>query len=168
MGIFYYGGDFVNAKNWKTYGVWILLSLGVGGLSAMISRTGMAEFQQWVLQPALSPPTWLFPVVWSILYILMGVGAARIWLSPSSELRSMGIRLFLSQLGVNFLWSPIFFQLQLYPLAFLWLLLLWGLVVWMISVFRKVDPLAGNLQLPYLLWLTFAAYLSAGVWYLNG
>lgn len=158
----------MKGNKWRVYGGWILLSLGVGGLSGFLSRSGMEDFEQWVLQPPLSPPAWLFPVVWSILYILMGIGAARIWLAPPSEERSRGIRLFIAQLAVNFLWSPIFFNLRVYALAFLWLLLLWGLVVWMISVFRRVDLLAGKLQPPYLLWLTFAAYLSAGVWYLNG
>ena len=97
----------------------------------------------------------------------MGVGAAKVFLSPVSEYRSRGLNLFIAQLVVNFFWSPIFFNLQAYRLAFFWLLLLWGLVFWMTLTFRKVDPPAAKLQIPYLLWLTFAAYLNAGVWYLN-
>lgn len=158
----------MKGNKWKIYGGWVFLSLAVGGLSGFLSRSGMEDFEQWVLQPPLSPPGWLFPLVWSILYILMGIGVAQIWMAPASEERSRGIRLFIAQLAVNFLWSPIFFNLRVYPLAFLWLLLLWGLVAWMIGTFRRVDSLAGKLQLPYLLWLTFAAYLCAGVWYLNG
>jgi tryptophan-rich sensory protein len=109
----------------------------------------------------------LFPVVWTALYILMGVGAAMVRLKKPSAHRSKSINLFVAQLVINFFWSLIFFDARVFPLAFLWLLLLWGLVLWMIITFRKVDRLAANLQLPYLLWLTFAAYLSAGVWLLN-
>lgn len=153
---------------WKPYLFWSLLSVGVGALSGLLSSPSMDAYRETVLQPPLSPPAFLFPVVWSILYILMGISAARIWLSEPSELRSRGLNLFVAQLVVNFFWSLIFFNLQAFSLAFLWLLLLWGLVAWMILTFRKVDPIAAALQLPYLLWLTFAAYLSAGVWYLNG
>ena len=97
----------------------------------------------------------------------MGIGAARIYQAPPSNKRSLGLNLFVVQLVVNFFWSPVFFNLQAYGFAFFWLLLLWGLVLWMILVFRKVDPTAAKLQIPYLLWLTFAAYLNFGVWYLN-
>lgn len=154
-------------KKWKVYGFWIGLSLAVGLLSALLSRPGMEDFQETVRQPPLSPPAFLFPVVWTALYILMGVGAAMVWLKKPSAHRSKGINLFVAQLVINFFWSLIFFDARVFPLAFLWLLLLWGLVLWMIITFRKVDRLAANLQLPYLLWLTFAAYLSAGVWLLN-
>ena len=154
-------------KKWKVYGFWIGLSLAVGLLSALLSRPGMEDFQETVRQPPLSPPAFLFPVVWTALYILMGVGAATVRLKKPSAHRSKGINLFVAQLVINFFWSLIFFDARVFPLAFLWLLLLWGLVLWMILTFRKVDRLAANLQLPYLLWLTFAAYLSAGVWILN-
>ena len=117
--------------------------------------------------PPLAPPGWLFPVVWTILYALMGISAARVWLSPPSRARNLGLNLFITQLVVNFFWSPIFFNLEAFGLAFFWLVLLWGLVLWMILAFRKVDPLAAKLQIPYLIWLSFAAYLNLGVWYLN-
>ena len=88
-------------------------------------------------------------------------------MQPHSAERSKGLNLFVTQLVVNFFWSLIFFNAQAFGFAFLWLLLLWVLVLWMILTFRKVDPLAAKLQIPYLLWLTFAAYLSLGVWILN-
>jgi tryptophan-rich sensory protein len=97
----------------------------------------------------------------------MGFSAARISLTPPSPERSKGLNLYIAQLVVNFFWSLIFFNAQAYGFAFVWLLLLWALVLWMILTFYKVDPLAAKLQIPYLLWLTFAAYLNAGVWYLN-
>lgn len=136
-------------------------------LSGWLTRDAMATYSQTVLQPPLSPPSWLFPLVWTLLYGLMGISAARIWQTPHSKMRSLGLNLFVAQLVVNFFWSPIFFNLQAFGLAFFWLLLLWALVLWMILTFRKVDPLAAKLQIPYLLWLTFAAYLNFGVWYLN-
>ena len=151
----------------KIYGFWILLAEASGALSGWLSREGTAAFSETATQPPLSPPGILFPIVWGILYLLMGISAARIYQSPPSLSRSRGLNLWIIQLVVNFFWSPIFFNAQAYGFAFFWLLLLWILVLLMILSFRKIDPLAAWLQLPYLLWLTFAAYLNAGVWYLN-
>lgn len=153
--------------SWKSYVFWILLAEAVGALSGWLSREGSEVFSQTVIQPPLSPPAILFPIVWTILYALMGIGAAQVSLTPSSPERSRSLNLVVIQLVVNFFWSLIFFNAQAYGFAFLWLLLLWVLVLLMILAFRKVDPLAALLQIPYLLWLTFAAYLSFGVWYLN-
>ena len=97
----------------------------------------------------------------------MGIGAARVSMAPDLANRQRGLNLFIVQLIINFFWSLIFFNAQAYGFAFLWLLLLWILVLWMIISFNKVDPVAALLQIPYLLWLTFAAYLSYGVWKLN-
>lgn len=139
----------------------------VGALSGWLTREGMQLYAQTIVKPPLSPPGWVFPVVWTILYALMGIGAAKIYQAPPSGNRSLGLNLFVVQLVVNFFWSPLFFNLRAYGFAFVWLLLLWGLVLWMSLVFRKVDPTAAKLQIPYLLWLTFAAYLNLGIRYLN-
>ncbi len=154
-------------QNWKIYALWVGLTETVGALSGWLTREGTREFNQTALQPPFSPPALVFPIVWGILYALMGISAARISLAPSSAARNRGLNLFLTQLVVNFFWSLIFFNAKAYGFAFLWLLLLWALVLWMILTFRKTDPLAAWLQLPYLIWLTFAAYLSFGVWTLN-
>lgn len=154
-------------KNWKTYVIWILITEAVGALSGFLSRSGMEQYSAVINQPPLSPPMILFPIVWGILYALMGFGAARISLAPPSAERSTALNLYVIQLVVNFFWSLIFFNAQAFGFAFFWLLLLWVLVLAMIIVFRLVDPLAAYLQIPYLLWLTFAAYLNAAVWYLN-
>ena len=154
-------------RNWKPYVFWILLAEAVGALSGWLTRKGTELYAQTILKPPLSPPGWVFPVAWSILYALMGIGAARVSLLPPSGERSRGLNLWIVQLVINFFWSPIFFNLQAFGPAFFCLLLLWVLVLWMVFVFRKVDPLAAKLQIPYLLWLTFAAYLNFGVWYLN-
>ena len=152
---------------WKTYGFWILFSEAVGALSGFLTREGTQRYLETVEKPPLSPPGMVFPVVWSILFALMGIGAARIYLMPASNARSRALGVFLLQLGVNFFWSILFFNLGRYGLALLWLFLLWGLVVWMILSFWRLDRPAALLQIPYLLWITFAAYLNWGVWMLN-
>lgn len=157
----------MNKNNWKTYAFWIVLSEAVGLLAGLLTRSSTELYGKLAVQPPLSPPAIVFPIVWTLLYALMGFGAARIRLSPPSAERNRGINLFISQLTVNFFWSLVFFNAQAYGFAFLWLLLLWGLVLWMTLTWHKIDPLAAKLQIPYLIWLTFAAYLNFGVWLLN-
>lgn len=154
-------------NTWKIYALWIALAEAVGALSGWLSREGIKIYNMRITQPPLSPPAFLFPIVWGILYALMGISSARIYLSPPSRDRSRGLNVYIIQLIVNFFWTLIFFNAQAYAFAFIWLLLLWLLVLWMILIFRKTDPLAAKLQIPYLLWLSFAAYLNLGVWYLN-
>ncbi len=118
-------------------------------------------------KPPLTPPGIVFPIVWSILYLLMGIGAARVYRTPASNARSKALGVFLLQLVVNFFWSILFFNAKAYGFALLWLLLLWGMIIWMIRLFYRVDRPAAWMQVPYLLWVTFAAYLNYGVWMLN-
>lgn len=152
---------------WKPHAFWIILSEAVGGLSGWLTHNGMETYKAAVAKPLLSPPSIVFPIVWGILFALMGIGAARIYLVSASRARSRSLLLFLVQLVVNFFWSIIFFNLQAYGFAFLWLLLLWVLILLMILSFHKADRIAAWLQVPYLLWVTFAAYLNFGVWLLN-
>ena len=157
----------MNWEKWRPYLISVGIALAVGVLSGFLSMGGMEVYANSVIKPTLTPPGWLFPAVWSVLYTLMGISAARIWLIPESIQRSRGLNLYVVQLIVNFFWSLIFFNAQAFGLAVIWLLLLWVLVLLMIVQFYKVDRLAAILQIPYLIWLTFAAYLSIGVWYLN-
>lgn len=152
---------------WKIYAAWILLAEAVGGLSGWLTRDGAKAYSESIIQPPLSPPALVFPIVWGILFALMGIGAARIYLASPSRERTNSLRIFLLQLAFNFFWSILFFNLQAFGAALVWLLILWGLILWMIVSFRKVDPLAAWMQIPYLLWVTFAAYLNYGVWILN-
>ena len=152
---------------WKIYAAWILLAEAVGGLSGWLTRDGAKAYSESIIQPPLSPPALVFPIVWGILFALMGIGAARIYLAPPSRERTNSLRIFLLQLAFNFFWSILFFNLQAFGAALVWLLILWGLILWMIVAFRKVDPLAAWMQIPYLLWVTFAAYFNYGVWILN-
>lgn len=151
----------------KQYARWILLAEAVGGLSGWLTRKGIRTYQKTIVQPPLSPPGTVFPIVWGGLFALMGIGAARIWASPPSAARSRSLRLFGIQLAFNFFWSILFFNLQQFGLALVWLAALWGLILWMILTFRRVDKWAARLQIPYLLWVSFAAYLNLGVWLLN-
>ena len=146
---------------------WILAVEAAGVLSGLLSRNGTQLYGENVLKPALSPPAVLFPIVWTILYALMGIGAARVAAAPDSSVRSRALNVFVIQLIVNFFWSLIFFNAQAFGFAFLWLVLLWILIVVMIFLFYRGDGTAALLQIPYFLWITFAAYLNYGVWQLN-
>ncbi len=154
-------------KHWKTYVFWIAFAEAIGGLSGWLTREGSRTFNETVAQPPLSPPAIVFPIVWGILYALMGISAARVRISEPSRARGTGINLFITQLVFNFFWSLFFFNAKAYGLAFWWLIVLLTLVVWMVLRFRKTDALAAWLQIPYVLWLCFAAYLNFGVWLLN-
>ena len=152
---------------WLPYVLWILFTEAVGFLSGWLTRQGSELYSQAIVKPPLSPPAIVFPIVWGILFLLMGIGAARIYLAEPSPARTRSLRIFLRQLGFNFFWSILFFNFQAFGFALIWLLVLWGLILWMIFSFRQVDPLTAWLQVPYLLWVTFAAYLNFGVWRLN-
>ena len=157
----------MKAINWKKLIFWILIAEGVGVVTGLLSMDGTEYYNASVIQPPFSPPGWVFPVVWAILYGLMGISAYLVSQAPVSAERSRGLNLMVAQLIVNFFWPLLFFNAQAYGFSLLWLILLWLLVLWMILAFRKTVPLAAWLQIPYLLWLTFAVYLNAGVWYLN-
>ena len=152
---------------WKKLLFAMGVPLGVGVLSAWTTRDAMEQYGG-LNQPPLAPPGWVFPVVWTILFLRMGVSAYLILTAqvlPQPRARAM--YWYYGQLAVNFFWSLLFFNLQGYLGAFLWLCLLWVWVLMMIRAFYRISPAAGLLQLPYLGWITFAGYLNFGIWYLN-
>ena len=154
-------------KKLGRYVLFILLSETVGILSGLLSQEGIRSFSENTIQPKYTPPAIIFPIIWTVLYALMGIGAARISLTQESNARSAGLNLFILQLIVNFFWSPIFFNTNTYGFALLWLLLLYALVITMALAFSKSSKTAAYLQIPYLLWLTFAIFLNYNVWKLN-
>ena len=154
-------------KQWKVYLFWILLCESVGALSGWLSREGIDIYEATVNKPVFTPPGWVFPVVWSVLFALMGISAARIYLSEPSRNRNWGLNLFLIQLAVNFFWPLIFFNLQAFGIAFVWLILLWVLVAVVIRLFWKTDRTSAWLLVPYIVWLTFAAVLNLFVYFVN-
>lgn len=154
-------------KKWKPYIFWILLAEGVGLLAGLLTRNAAMIYANTIQKPPLAPPAIVFPIVWTILYALMGISAARVATSPNRTGGNTSLNLFIVQLIVNFFWSFFFFNAQAFGFAAIWLVLLWVLVLLMIISFWKVDRLAAWLQVPYLVWLTFAAYLNFAVYLLN-
>lgn len=157
----------MNKSNWKTYAFWIGLSEAVGLLAGLLTQNSVQIYSMMIQRPPLSPPAIVFPIVWTILYALMGISAARIRLTEPSAKQRKASNLFVAQLIVNFFWSLFFFNLQAFGFALLWLILLWVLVFLLIRATKEVDKLAYLLLIPYLAWLTFALYLNAGVVVLN-
>ncbi len=152
---------------WKPLLLALALPLAVGGFSAFLTRDGMRAFAS-LRQPPLSPPAWLFPVVWTLLYLSMGLASYLVWVSGVSDRRrDRALTVYGLSLAANFLWPILFFTVQAWLAAFLLLLLLWALVGIAALLFGAITPRAGKLLLPYLAWLTFAAYLNLGVWLLN-
>lgn len=145
----------------------IAIPLIVGGVAGFLTRGAMSIFQE-LNQPPLSPPPWLFPVVWTILYILMGVSSWLVCKSGETEEKiDRALKAYYYQLLVNFLWPIFFFNFQWFLFSFFWLLLLIVLVFTMIRQFYRISAWAGYLNVPYLIWLMFAAYLNLGIWWLN-
>ena len=144
------------SKKLKAYITFILIPLAIGGLSAFLTRGNMDVFDT-VTKPPLTPPAIAFPIVWSILYILMGIGAARVYLKnpDSSAISVFGVNLFF-----NFFWSIIFFNMRAFCFSFFWLFALLAIVVVMTVKFRREDKAAGLLQIPYCIWLLLAGYLN--------
>ena len=145
----------------------LLIPLAVGGLAAWLTMDSMAQFAA-LAQPPLSPPGWVFPVVWTILYLLMGWASFLIWKSGAPQAaKKRALGLYGVQLAVNFVWPLLFFRAGLYGFALIWLVILLVLVAETMLAFGRIDRRAAWLQAPYFLWLLFAAYLNAGVWLLN-
>ena len=145
----------------------LALPLALGGLAAFLTADSMALFKL-MAKPPLSPPGWLFAPVWTGLYILMGLASYFVWVAQVSPIRrDRALTLYLMQLAANFAWPLIFFGMELYLLAFVWLVLLWILAALCTLLFWYISERAGKLMLPYMLWLSFAAYLNLGIWLLN-
>ena len=152
--------------NWKKLALLLAIPLAVGGLATLLSG-GMSEYPQ-LVQPPLSPPGWVFPVVWTILYLLMGYASYRVYTSDRSKQSiQKALTLYSIQLFLNFLWPILFFGLQWRLTAFFLLIALWIAILLTIRAFSNIDERAGDLLLPYLLWVTFAGYLNLGVFLLN-
>ena len=158
----------MNSKiNYKTLAISILIPLAVGGLSALFTMGSMKDFEA-LRQPPLSPPSWLFPVVWTALFILMGISLYLVLESPDSiDGKEKAFKVYFLQLAFNFMWSIIFFNFGAYEIAFAWLIALLALIVVTIARFFKISALAGVLMLPYIAWVAFAAYLNLAIAYLN-
>ena len=152
----------------RTYALCILLTVGAGALSAFFVRGSMDVYET-INKPPLAPPPVLFPIVWSVLYILMGISLANILVRGRTEgiYTLPSVKIYLAQLTVNFFWSIIFFGLRAFALSFLWLVLLWVLIIMMIDKFSAISKSSAVINIPYFLWVSFAAYLNFMIYRLN-
>ena len=151
---------------WKKLLICLAIPLAVGGLAALLSG-GMGDYKA-LQQPPLAPPGWVFPIVWSILYLLMGYASYRVLTSEKDpgEIKE-ALKLYGAQLILNFVWPIVFFGLEWRLVAFFVLIALWVFIYLTIRAFSKIDERAGDFLLPYILWVTFAGYLNLGVYFLN-
>lgn len=149
--------------NVKKLVIALVIPLAVGGLATLLSG-GMGDYRQ-LVQPPLSPPGWVFPIVWTLLYLAMGYASYRVHISGKPA--AGALRLYATQLFFNFLWPIVFFGFGWYLGAFFVLLILWGLVLLTLRAFTAIDETAGDLLIPYILWITFAGYLNMGIYFLN-
>ena len=152
---------------WKTLIICILIPVLVGVLSGLLTQGSMESFQE-LNKPVLSPPGWIFPIVWPILYVLMGLASYFVLTSgaPQKQITS-ALNFYFLQLVFNFFWSILFFNFGLYLFSFIWLIALWILIIITTIKFYSVSHTAGYLMLPYLLWVTFAGYLNLSIYLLN-
>lgn len=151
-------------KQWKTLITCIAVPLAAGGLSALLTRNSMQTFDS-INKPGLAPPGWLFPIVWTVLYILMGIASYPI--VTSKKANGSALITYALQLIFNFLWSILFFNERLYLFSFIWLVILWLLILKTTVQFFKISKLSGYLIIPYLLWVAFAGYLNFSIYLLN-
>ncbi len=154
-------------SNIKLLLVCIAIPVIVGGISAALTSNSMGNFAV-LNKPFFAPPAWVFPVAWTILYTLMGISSYLILKSvaPKEEIEG-ALKVYVAQLAVNFLWSTFFFNLEWYLFSFFWIILLWMLVLLMIMRFKKINKTAAYINIPYIIWLTFAAILNLSIWLLN-
>lgn len=145
----------------------ILIPLVVGFIAAMLTKNAMKDFNQ-MKKPFLAPPAIAFPIAWTILYILMGIAIYKVITADYSSLtRLAALLVYIVQLVLNFSWSIVFFGFDQKVVAFVILMILWVLVMCMAFIYKNVSKLSFYLTIPYILWLTFAAYLNISIVILN-
>ena len=151
-----------------TYVIAIAVPLAVGLLSALLTRGNMDIYDR-LITPPLSPPSILFPIVWTVLYVLMGISSAIVWQrrSENIETADRGLAYYAVSLAFNFAWSIIFFNFGRYLFAFLWIICLLYLIIRYTVIYKKISHGAAYLQIPYIIWVSFAGYLNFGICVLN-
>lgn len=147
--------------------VCIVLPMGIGGVSGFFTSDGINEWYQYLEKPFFNPPNYLFGIVWPILYALMGVSLFLIWVSPSNPKKRVAYIAFSVQLVLNFFWSFIFFNFREPAWALAEIVVLWICITWMIRAFYPIRKWAAILQVPYMLWVSFATALNAAILWLN-
>ena len=155
-------------KKLQSFIISIVIPLSVGIISALLTQGNMNIYEE-VVTPPLSPPSFLFPIVWTVFYILMGISAALIYTDNNAlkRIKDRALYTYAASLFVNFFWSIIFFNMRAFLFAFIWLLLLLFLIISTITQYKKINQTAAYLQIPYAVWVAFAGYLNFGIWFLN-
>ena len=153
-------------KTVLTYLTIIGITLLGAGLSSIFVNLGMDEYNT-LTKPPLSPPNILFPIAWTVFYLIMSISFSYIYLNSDKYQRKAATKIYILQLAVNLLWPLFFFTLGLYFFSYLWLTLLIVLVISMIIIFYDASKSAALVNLGYLAWLIFASYLNLGVFSLN-
>ena len=148
----------------------LLISLGIpllaGGIGFLLSGNNTQIYES-IVKPSFAPPGFIFPIAWTILYILMGISYYLVVNSKDTQVRKKSLNVYYLQLILNSLWSLVFFKFRLFFIGFLWIIALIALVLYMIYLFSKSNKTAAILQIPYILWLLFALALSFSVYRLN-
>lgn len=145
----------------------LLIPLTIGGLSGYSTSSAINDWYVTLNKPFFNPPNYLFAPVWTCLYALMGISLFLVWKSPKGKLRNKAIVIFSVQIILNFFWSLLFFNLRNPGMALIEIVMLWTSILLMVLFYRRISKLAGYLQVPYLLWVTFASVLNTAIWYLN-
>ena len=145
----------------------LLLPLSVGAAAGIFTSQAVPIWYASLHRPSFNPPNWIFGPVWTTLYILLGISFFQIWKENPSRERNLAIRVFSIQMLLNFAWSFLFFYFNLIGVALIEIILLWTSIAAMIYLFYKIKPFAAYLNIPYLLWVSFATILNAGYYFLN-
>jgi tryptophan-rich sensory protein len=143
------------------------LPLGLGSIAGIYTAEAIPGWYASLNRPSFNPPDWVFGPVWTALYLLMGISLFLIWKQKTTKVRNLSIFVFFIQQILNVGWSFIFFYFNRIDLALFEIILLWISIVIMMVLFFKIKPLAAYLNIPYLLWVTFAAILNAAYFFLN-
>jgi len=145
----------------------LIIPLAIGGISGFATAAGITDWYVTLNKPSFNPPNYLFAPVWTTLYTLMGISLFIIWRSPTGRIRNNALVIFAVQISLNFFWSFLFFKFKLPGVALIEIVLLWTSILMMIIFFKRVSKLAAFLQVPYLLWVSFATILNTAIWILN-
>ena len=143
------------------------ITIFVAVAGSFFTRAGMAWYDTMLIQPALTPPKWAFPIAWNTIFILTTISALIIWNKKKAKDRSFIIGLFLINAALNIMWSLLFFQLHLIAAAFTEMFLLIFTLILLVLLIWKTSKTAALLLLPYLFWVSFATYLTYQIWILN-
>lgn len=160
--------NFFMQKNLRIAAI-VLTCLAVGYFSSLVTRDNIPTWYATLKKPFFNPPNWVFAPVWTILYIMMGIAAGRVWNKVDSDQQNVkkGMYFFIIQLALNALWSYLFFGMHNLFLSIIEIILLWLMIYETYIKFGKIDKIAGYLFIPYLLWVSFEAVLNISIWWLN-